>query len=193
MFIAELRTATMSAHQSLDKMLIPHIKGMQTPQQYADLLRCFYGYFTPVEEKLAAYLSDERVPAFTERRKANVISNELHEMGEAPAEEKATETPNIDSISKAFGAMYVLEGSTLGGKIIAKIIGSNLDKDPSTLRFFNYYGDNTDAMWQSFSDALNGYAETLDEAGKQEMVQAAIDTFHQFRSWIEYSYVPQQQ
>lgn len=192
MFIKELRSSTMSAHQALDKMLIPCIKSIETPVQYGDLLKCFYGYFSRVEEQLSLFLSNYDIPKYDERRKAHVIVQELESIG-LPFSSGLADIPQIDTKAKAMGAMYVSEGSTLGGKIIAKIIGGNLGIDPAQLRFFNYYGDNTEAMWKGFSDALNDYADSIDQPGRDEMIQAAIDTFHYFKNWIERTYLPQKQ
>lgn len=192
MFIKELRSSTMAAHQALDKMLIPYIKSIETPTRYADLLKCFYGYFSRVEEQLSIFLNNDNIPAYDERRKAHVIVQELESWGETIPSETA-DAPRIDTKAKAMGAMYVLEGSTLGGKIIAKIIGGNLDIDPAQLQFFNYYGDNTEAMWKEFSDTLNKYADSIGLSARNEMVQASIDTFRFFKSWIEHTYLPQKQ
>ncbi|WP_072679926.1 biliverdin-producing heme oxygenase [Arcobacter sp. LA11] len=69
---------------------------------------------------------------------------------------------NLDSIA---GALYVLEGSTMGGLQIVKIMTTNFDKD-IPLRYYKSYNENTMPMWMSYSNWLdntniNEYEATL--------------------------------
>jgi len=185
MFIEELSAQTMQDHQQLDKLLIPYIKGCDTAAKYADLLQCFYGYFNPLELLISTYINDNIVPQYSRRRKANVIAEELQSMHEnLRATNKDVSLPGINNIAGAFGAMYVLEGSTMGGKIISKILAGNLGRQPSDIRFFNYYGADADALWGQFVQTLNTFAEELDDAGKDTIISAARNTFHCFKAWI---------
>ncbi|MBN9483782.1 MAG: hypothetical protein BGO70_09270 [Bacteroidetes bacterium 43-93] len=190
MFIEELRARTKEDHQQLDKLLIPYIKGCNTVAKYADLLQCFYGYFHPLESLISAYIDDDIVPQYSRRRKSNVIEEELQSMHEnLHAINEDVPLPRIDNIAGALGAMYVLEGSTMGGKIISKILAENLGKQPSDIRFFNYYGDDTDVLWGQFVQSLNMFADELEDAGKGVVISVARNTFHCFKAWIEYYYL----
>ena len=179
----------MQDHQQLDKLLIPYIKGCDTTAKYADLLQCFYGYFHPLELLISTYINDNTVPQYSRRRKSNVIAEELQSMHEnLRATNEDVPLPRIDNIAGALGAMYVLEGSTMGGKIISKILAGNLGKQPSDIRFFNYYGDDADALWGQFVQTLNTFADELDDAGKDAIISVARNTFHCFKAWIENCY-----
>lgn len=185
MFIERLRSETKHIHQALEKAMIPGIKQATTPQAYSKILTVFYGYFKAIENLLDAQLNEEIVPAYAQRRKAHIILEDLDAMnlkGTLPA--LATDLPQISNIHQALGAMYVLEGSTLGGQVITKMLKQNLNvNDTAWLKFFSGYGEDTPNMWSSFIEVLNQYAE--DEAYHNEIIEAAINTFAKFKTWIE--------
>jgi heme oxygenase len=50
------------------------------------------------------------------------------------------------------------------------------------LSSFNGYGEPTHHMWAKFKDGLNSYTD--DAAVRQEVIDAANDTFGKFKNWI---------
>ena len=90
--------------------------------------------------------------------------------------------PTLDSQSAAMGAMYVLEGSTLGGKIISKVLRKQVPDLDGSLSFFDGYGDQTGEMWSRFKSAL----DMLElEEDQDNATHAAHETFVKFKTWIE--------
>lgn len=63
---------------------------------------------------------------------------------------------NIDTQAKLAGCLYVLEGSTLGGRVISDRLRSNpsLHAD-GALRFFSAYGDETYPRWSTCCASIN--------------------------------------
>jgi heme oxygenase len=95
----------------------------------------------------------------------------------------AADLPEYRNYLQAFGALYVLEGSTLGGPYISKMIQKQLDKpDMEGLSFFNSYGDETGMMWDRFKVVLDRQADN--EAEQNVILQSANETFQKFKSWI---------
>ncbi|RYY93360.1 MAG: hypothetical protein EOO11_19855, partial [Chitinophagaceae bacterium] len=79
--------------------------------------------------------------------------------------------------------LYVLEGSTLGGRFIVKMIAAALPGLPEgALRFFRGYGAETGPMWLTFQAALGTWAERRQPA---PIVDAANLTFETFDAWIQ--------
>ena len=73
-----------------------------------------------------------------------------------PPVARMSELPSIRSHQHALGALYVIEGSTLGGKIISKMISHQIPStDGHGLTFFNSYGDDTITMWERFKVILD--------------------------------------
>ena len=94
----------------------------------------------------------------------------------------ATDLPGITNEDEAIGALYVLEGSTLGGKIISAMIKKVLiDADDSILSFYNGYGEESEKMWSSFTNAMNEHSKGEEQS--RTITEAAKETFVKFKAW----------
>jgi heme oxygenase len=83
--------------------------------------------------------------------------------------------PAVTTKAEALGAMYVLEGSTLGGKKILKTLRSQ-GVSTDELHFLDPYGKDAGALWRSFLSVLE--RETAHDAlGMNECVSGAIKAF----------------
>lgn len=186
MTIDRLRSETKAAHQALEKLIIPQIKNIRNNEDYIRLLELFYGYFYPIEKLIDKHLDTTLVPDYNNRRKATRLIQDIYASGGRPSHETAEDLPEITSTAEALGAMYVLEGSTLGGKIISKMIVQNLSlTNEDAVSFFKGYGDASDDMWAAFTQVLNNYTE--DTATQSRIVEAADATFKKFINWVELS------
>ncbi|RYE21604.1 MAG: hypothetical protein EOP51_15220 [Sphingobacteriales bacterium] len=189
MIMEQLKSETKEAHQSLEKLLIPFIKQTKSTEAYSKLLEMFYGYMKPVEDLIDNNVDAAKVPMYSQRRKAQTLIDDLQHWDNNTTPELSTELPTITNHNQAIGAMYVFEGSTLGGKVINKILMTNLGKeDAAGFSFYNGYGDHTHAMWGAFTEALN--KAEMDEQARLEIVAAANDTFTQFENWAAKTLVP---
>jgi heme oxygenase len=61
--------------------------------------------------------------------------------------------PAPRSAAEALGMLYVLEGSTLGGRMILRALAERGVHDPA-LQFLDPYGTDTGARWRAFLDVL---------------------------------------
>lgn len=180
-----LKQQTMHAHQALEDLLVPRLRQINTTADYARLLQTFYGFFSPLESLIEQYLSPQQLPDIKERRKASFLLNDIATLGYRTEHlATAAHLPFITSEAQAWGALYVLEGSTLGGRGITRML---LKQCPHLtlqhLTFFNGYGEATGPMWLRFQEALNGLECT--ESELVATVEAANDTFLNFKTWIE--------
>ena len=88
----------------------------------------------------------------------------------------------INSVSYALGVMYVIEGSTLGGQVICKMLTKLLPSlQENQLAYFASYGEKTFPMWSSFKSSIDTLTDTIDE---NEMTAGAKDTFESLRLWL---------
>lgn len=186
MLSKELKEATKVNHQLLEKQLIAIIKAIHNKQDYAKLLVTFYGFIAGLEININAYIDLSVLPDYAQRRKSAALANDLQLLGVAlPPLPNANALPPINDHYQALGALYVLEGSTLGGKIICKMIQQQLElTDMSELTFFYGYGEETDSMWQRFKDTLNN---AQNESKKDNIIQSANDTFVLLKQWFNAS------
>jgi heme oxygenase len=185
--IEQLREHTAQLHQDLERVLIPVIKQANTPAAYIKLLQLFYGYYYPLEQYIAAHIDTTFPGGFENRRKAAQLLQDIQAMNGTLPDPCPTcsDIPEIHDNAQALGAMYVLEGSTLGGQVICQIIQRNLQVPEvnHALSFFNGYGEETRAKWDSFVHYLEGYHG--DDAQIARLMQAANDTFSKFKAWAE--------
>jgi heme oxygenase len=160
------------------------MRGIRTQEHYVDLLQLFYNYFGAVEEQINQYIGTEHLKDHLQRRKTSSLLNDITALGATANKTISQEDlPVFENHLQAFGALYVLEGSTLGGPYISKMIQKQLDKqDTEGLSFFNSYGEETETMWNMFKAVLDRQAGN--EAEQNVILQSADETFLKFKSWI---------
>lgn len=181
--IQELRQQTQRDHQALEKDLVRKIKSVQSPEEYIDLLYLMHGFYAAMERQLDGFLSDVAGLDFGLRRKAEWILNDIDHFGNIGSSPSCERLPEITSFSSALGAMYVLEGSTLGGHVIAKILKQQLGTDSDDgLSFFRSYGSETAVMWDRFRRYLD---RPYTDVERSQIIRGAKDTFVCFRNWIQ--------
>ena len=183
MLSKELKEATKLNHQLLEKQLIAIIKSIHHKQDYAKLLVAFYGFMAGLEIDIATHIDLSVLPDYAQRRKSVALANDLHLLGVAlPPLPDANALPPINDHYHAMGALYVMEGSTLGGKIICKMIQQQLKlTDVSELTFFYGYGEETDSMWQRFTATINN---AQNENKEYSIIQSANKTFILLKQWF---------
>ncbi len=84
-----------------------------------------------------------------------------------------SELPALMEPVEALGALYVLEGSSLGRQVMLSKLAERLDIRPDWAgHFFSGYGKQTGAMWQAFVAALNEAGQAPAAARLIEIVGA---------------------
>lgn len=176
-----LREATRGQHAALDAALDltdPRL----TLARYVAFLRGSASALAPLERSLRA-LPDWPVamPDADARWKAPALALDLGRLdpGGAPAGEVAV--PTVDSLATAFGCAYVMEGSTLGGAVLARSIEPALGLSPERgTAYLRAYGDAVGPRWRSFLGRLAGFGDTLAGPDRGALVDAARGTFDAF-------------
>jgi heme oxygenase len=182
MFSEELKEQTKPAHQSLEKIIIRHIKAVQLPGDYEVLLQLFYSYYQPLEQVLDTFLDNDIVPHYSYRRKADSILHDIKQIApDGRVKNLCSHLPAVNNIADALGALYVLEGSNLGGAVIAKMLSGQAGIPGHQLSFFTGYADKRMEMWKEFIAGLNMYAEK--NGTGDAVIQAAKQTFEKFEQW----------
>ncbi|HYC29790.1 MAG TPA: biliverdin-producing heme oxygenase, partial [Chitinophagaceae bacterium] len=183
MISEDLKHATRASHAELEKLVIERIRRTNTAAGYLRLLEIFYGFYKPVEEQIGEFIDRTHFTDFHERRKSTALLHDMQQMEMNGSGRLCKDLPEISGAAQSLGALYVLEGSTLGGGIICKLLRKEMGESaPRTFLFFNGYGENTMDMWVKFKDRLNSYTE--DAAINQQVMAAANQTFIKFKDWI---------
>lgn len=177
-----LKARTREEHAALEKTFLQIIRGINSKVDYAELLLKLYGYYHALEKSMHPYLVESEVVDYNSRRKSGQLMNDLDQlMSYRNDVHLCTELPGVNSYCSALGAMYVLEGSTLGGKIIAGMLSARLNSN-SGFGFFQSYGDATGEMWSRFKAYLK---RPFDPEQQEQVITSALLTFITFKNWLD--------
>jgi heme oxygenase len=150
-----------------------------TREDYVRLMRRLHGFHTAVEEQLADPLLAHGwlevgivVPA---HRRSHLLARDLDDLGAVP-EEAAVRLPRLTGLGQALGCLYVVEGSALGGRVLAPAFRSALGDVPTG--FFNSDGRMHPHPWRSVLAALGTFEAAGGRAG--DVVSGAEATFRVF-------------
>lgn len=160
-----------------------------TLEQYREYLALFYGYILPLERAFEARPEWEALRFdIGARTKHRLLEADLHALGlDARAVDNlphCQSLPDVSSFPRILGCMYVLEGSTLGGQMLTKLLMKDLPVSPDTnASYFNSYGADVRERWTEFREMLASQARTGED--EREMLASAGETFDRLRDWIE--------
>ena len=187
-----LREATRAEHEATEAMM---------PLGGADLSRDVYVRVLQVLEPLIrtweTWAERAAPPDLREmlavRRRSHLLAADLETMGAVAARDEgrvrwdevvmgASGTTGDQGQDARFeaaflGAMYVMEGSTLGGRFIARHVEQVLRLEPGQGdRYFQGHGEATGGLWREVTGRLAGVPESLSDV----VVAAARGTFAAF-------------
>ena len=185
MLTVQLKELTKTNHQSLEKKMVTLMKNMSSKADYAKMLSLFYSFFGGLELAMSQHPDLSFLPDQAQRRKSVSLANDLMQLNyPLPELAVAMALPEINNHLQTIGAMYVMEGSTLGGKFISKMISKQLDiTDDAAFSFFNGYGEATENMWDVFKQSIEDL--NLNDTDKSVVITSANDTFNQFSKWFD--------
>lgn len=154
--------------------------GTVTAAQTAQFLGRMYGFVQPYETALrrhAVALGPEW--QLEQRYRAALIPADLARLGYPAAPPLCPTLPPLETRAQLLGAMYVLEGSTLGGQVIARqLAAAGIDGRSS---FFASRAERTGPLWKQFTQLLEA-AAAAEEA--DAIVASAIRTFQTLAAWL---------
>jgi heme oxygenase (biliverdin-IX-beta and delta-forming) len=166
-----LRNSTHSLHARLNRHpLLSELTrpGLKTAS-YAKILGAYRAYFRVVEPALERYLScHPGLFDYAPRRKLPWLDTDIAHIPDVPEvaspPDELVELAQISEVGDLVGLLYAMEGSTLGGQIIARHLHDHIRLDArSGARFFAAYGPDTEARWQEFC----AFAETIGDSDDQ--------------------------
>ena len=177
-FLERLRAKTSVAHTNLEQLAVSVsiVNPNVTNDQYVHYLNLMHDVVKQAEEEifpaLTAFVSD-----LNERNKTFLLEEDLKVLGFSKTKSQKP-FENADSMSPAFamGVLYVIEGSSLGGRVILKNIHTALGHtEEKGASYFAGYGNQTGSKWKSFLNALTTYeAQTNNE---EEIIAGAEYAF----------------
>ena len=178
--LTQIRARTGSIHQRLEqRLLLTH--SPLSRAAYACYLARLGGVVRATElYALSSPTLQQLLPHFPERSgKSQALLADLDELGlpgmTSPLMPLPCTTP-----SGLFGLLYVMEGSTLGGVVLARTLEAELGPLPT--RYLRYYGQETGPKWRGLVAALEAFGRSA--AGAQLPRDAAL-MFTALEAWLE--------
>jgi heme oxygenase len=162
MIQAELKAATQADHERLEQLMFVEqvMNGTLSFNEYKRLLVINYLVHHVLEEQLVSALN----PAIAAKLQMNsrlkliALRKDVEEAGVIlPESINYYEPLPVTNDAFNLGALYVLEGATLGGSVIIKKLLQNVNLQPYQLNYhyYNIYGNELIFKWKQFCEILN--------------------------------------
>lgn len=151
------------------------------PQGRAQLAERFHGLHAGAEAVLQPILAAVEGLDFAARRRTPLIERDLARLGRRPPEPCPMVPPA--SMPEALGLMYVLEGSSLGGRVIRKKL-LKVGQDMTGLGFLDPYGAAVADRWRSFLAILDRECPPTARGRGTAAVRGALRGFERARTWL---------
>jgi heme oxygenase len=156
-----LRAATGAEHQRLEGR-VRILERIGATASRRTLLDQFHRLHSEVETAISPCLADLDGLDFAARRRTARLAEDMAELG-LPVPAPSRGIPQARSIPEALGLMYVLEGSTLGGRVIRREAAAR-GLDMCGLSFLDPYGAEVGNQWKSFLTVLARCVRTSNDA-----------------------------
>lgn len=176
---ARLRAETAPAHRQLERSLDLLSPPLESGRLVALLIR-FHGFHRTWEATLAREFSAPFVPAPRRvliEQDLQVLGLDAESIGAIPG---CAEAISLGiGLDNALGSVYVLEGSTLGGRVIAHHLSRAAWWPATGLRYFDPYGEATASRWRETMAQLAGAG-----GDPERIVAGAVRTFEVLQQWL---------
>lgn len=189
--LTALRDETAPLHDAVESAL-GLVDEDLTLEHYAAVLVGFNATVPLLEARIAQRLPSRLAPFLAPRCKARCLRDDLAWLRATRPEVAAAafqadaqpadalgapfeSLPAIDTAAEALGVMYVLEGASLGGRVIARHLERHLGlSNGRGYSYFCAYGTAVGAMWQQFRATI---VAEIAPAEHRLAIDAAVQTF----------------
>jgi heme oxygenase (biliverdin-IX-beta and delta-forming) len=179
-----LRQETVEHHRWIEDAVALLGPGLSR-ERYRRTLRMFHGFHAPLETALVTALPlapPLRVPFM---RRSALLAQDLASLGLSPGAlatlPRCRHLPATTTGDEVAGCLYVLEGASLGGQVIAREVASRLSAGTGAAFFFGV-GEGTGRRWKRILEWLD---DTAALGRPDRIVGAAKDTFRCLGRWIK--------
>ncbi|CAB3675175.1 MAG: biliverdin-producing heme oxygenase [Achromobacter pulmonis] len=173
-----LRDGTRERHETLDQGLALSDADLDQTR-YLAYLRALLGWLEPVERPLWRLPWPAGLQAATRAGKSALIRADLLAAGDASPAPQCLDVPVPRAADAyALGVAYVVEGSQLGGRFLAKRLQDAVP--PLPLRYLRGYGDDTGTLWKAFLACLDDCAR----GQEAQALRGAQDAFDSLTAWL---------
>ncbi|MBD5655563.1 MAG: biliverdin-producing heme oxygenase [Candidatus Eremiobacteraeota bacterium] len=183
--LESLRSATRERHRALEAMPSQQrlLQSDYRLAEYRSLLQRLYGFYMP----LASALDNRSAWSVRVTDRAELLAHDLRDLGSTAADlrelARCEDLPMLDTCDRVLGCRYVMEGATLGGRVIVKHLERTFREFGGTpMRFFAGDGTVTAKRWLESCAIVNAEATDFDQ-----LCATACATFDAMAAWLESS------
>jgi heme oxygenase len=170
-----LRNATRAEHARLDA-LITGAGFLTTRSRYLNYLAATLAAREAVERALDAAGAEKAFPDWPRRRIAMDLRRDLQDLGHTASVSGASGF-EVSSHAEILGALYVLEGASLGARLLQTAAATlGMDAGFGARHMATQTADRT--IWPRFTSLLD--AAEFDRAGEAECARMAAHVFERF-------------
>lgn len=178
-----LAAATADQHRRVESLLPTSWRDLSRAA-YAEYLAVLAGFHLVLEDRIfqAHDWAARGLPDTSGRRRAPLLRNDLRTLNvDLPSVPGCEGLPDVSTFGRALGALYVLEGSALGGQILARELEQGSAGVPTT--FVRGAGDATGERWTQFCQFAERQAVAHPDI-LAEAPLAARETFVSLAAWF---------
>jgi heme oxygenase len=173
--LALLREATAGHHARIESLV--GLGGPFGRPHYGVVLQGFGAFLHGWEPAVARVLPRRLLPWFSRGRRAFLVDRDLAVLGLPVPGAGLAAVPALDDAAEALGSLYVMEGSALGGQLIAASLRHRLRIDADNGgAYFNGCGSGTAARWREYRQIVQVELDP-DARGRARAADAAVRTF----------------
>lgn len=155
--LAALRGATRTRHDRIDRQM--DLRRLVEPGRYARVLQVFDAFHASWEAAVADALPAQLAPWLQQRSRRRFLQQDLRSLRLPPLDIDAPRLP-LGGPAEAWGSLYVLEGSTLGGQVITRSLATAAITPQHGGAYFHGWGSRTGALWHEFRERLDAALAT---------------------------------
>jgi heme oxygenase len=181
MDLEQLRRETLADHKAVEQN-VPLMDQELDVDTYVSYLVKLHGMIAVWEERAASSAPAWIQPMLAARRRGQLLVLDLTWFGADASGVARPKVPEMTSAADLLGAMYVMEGSTLGGQLIARhvelVLGLTAGQGNA---YFRGHNERTGQLWKEFCHALR---TNVPDSETDAVIAAAKAMFGVFGSWM---------
>src|SRR5580698_4943597 len=181
MDLEQLQRETLPDHNAVERS-VPLMDEALDADTYLSYLLKLHGIIAAWEEWAVRNAPSWVQPLLAARQRGQLLTLDLTWFGADASGEARPRLPEMRDTASLLGAMYVIEGSTLGGQLIGRhverVLGLTAGQGNA---YFRGHNERTGQLWKEFCDALR---TKIPDHETDAVIAAAKAMFEVFGSWI---------
>lgn len=182
--IATLRLATHHEHHAVEQLpaMSALAQGRPDAAAYARLLQAHLAVLGPWERCLAPWLRARRCDGWRYRPRIPALEQDLRSLGAMAAPAPAAAAGEAEDDAIRWGMLYVVEGSLLGGRVIARALRQHQPQLAGALAYFDL-GSTAPQAWGPFQRGLEQALRGAD--ARARAAAGAVAMFRRFHRHLQ--------